>query len=159
MPEEFIRDPKKLNINDLSPERPTIGDDVSVILWRLIRVVGLHQLLGEDAPETSYFIGKNIGRMLEVKSADELLKKLVDLKIGKLDFAVNTDEAVHINISECVTCSGIKPPLGKAICQLETGIIAGALEHIHQGKKVISKETKCIGGLGDEVCKIECEII
>ena len=155
----FIRDPKKLNINDLLPERPTIGDEVSVVLWRLVRIVGLYHLLGEDAPETAYFIGKDIGQALGIKSAPELLKKMTELKIGKMNFIVNTPETVHISISECATCSGIKPPLGKPICQLEAGIIAGALETIYPGKKSVGRETKCIGGLGDEFCRIECDII
>ncbi|MEK7549007.1 MAG: V4R domain-containing protein [Patescibacteria group bacterium] len=163
MPEEdlkkFIRDPGELSVNDLLPERPETGDEVPVILWRLIRIIGFHQLLKEDVSETSYFIGKNIGQMLGIKNTDELLKKLIELKIGKINFVINSPEAVHVNISECVTCSGIKPPLGKPICQLEAGIIAGALETIYPGKKSVGKETKCIGGLGDEFCRIECDII
>ncbi|MEK7494213.1 MAG: V4R domain-containing protein, partial [Patescibacteria group bacterium] len=62
-------------------------------------------------------------------------------------------------ISECLTCDGISPPIGRAICQLEAGIVAGALETIYPGRKALGEETKCIGGLGDDVCLIECRII
>jgi len=33
------------------------------------------------------------------------------------------------------------------------------LENLYPGKKIIGDEIKCIGGLGDEVCLIECKII
>jgi hypothetical protein len=157
--EEFIRDPASLDISQLAPKRPTVGNDMPVVLWRLVRVVGMHQILGEDAPETTYFVGKNIGKMLMAKSIEDLHKKLTDLKIGKLNFPVNTSESVHMSIDECVTCAGITPPLGRAICQLETGIVAGALETIYPGKKATGEETKCIGGLGDGFCLVECRII
>lgn len=163
MPEEdskdFIREPGNLNIEDLKPNRPTVGDEMPVLLWRLVRIAGMHQVLGDETPTAVYFIGKIIGKLLEVHSIEELQKKLAELKVGKLKILSDTPELFQIAISECVTCAGIHPPLGNPICQLETGIVAGALEHIHQDKKVIGKETKCIGGLEDEVCQIECQII
>lgn len=156
---EFIRNPAELEITQLLPDRPTLGNDVPVILWRLIRIVGFHQILGEETATTVYHIGKQIGKMLKVKTVDELLKELTNLKIGKLTFPVNTKDALHMAIGECITCAGIRPPLGKPICQLEVGIVAGALEAIYPGTKVIGEETKCIGGLGDPVCLVECRII
>ncbi|MEK7087403.1 MAG: DUF2507 domain-containing protein, partial [Patescibacteria group bacterium] len=127
----------------------------------LVRIVGMHSVLGDETPTAVYFIGKNIGKLLEIHSTKELQKTLTELKIGKLRILAETPEFFQIGISECVTCAGIHPPLGKPICHLEAGIIAGALEHIYQDRevKVIGKETKCIGGLGDEVCLIECQIL
>ena len=156
---DFIREPGNLNIEDLKSDRPTVGDEMPVLLWRLVRIAGMHQILGEETPTAIYFIGKRIGKLLEVHSIEELQKTLTELKVGKLKILSDTPNFFQIAIGECVTCSGIHPPLGKAICQLETGIVAGALEHIYQDKKVIGEETKCIGGLGDEVCQIECQII
>lgn len=155
----YIRNPADLGLNELVSRRPTVGDDVSVLLWRAIRIVGFHQILGEDAENVSYLTGKNIGKLIRPKDIDDLAKILTDLKVGRLSFPVRTDEQVHMAIAECVTCDGIKPPLGKAVCQLEVGIVAGALEHIHPDKKVVGTETKCIGGLGDPVCMVECSII
>ena len=156
---DFIREPANMNIEDLKPERPTIGNEIPVLLWRLVRIVGMHSVLGDETPTAVYFIGKNIGKLLEIHSTEELQKILTELKIGKLKVLSDTPELFQIAVGECITCAGIHPPLGKAICQLEVGIVAGALEHIHQDKKVIGKETKCMGGLGDEVCLIECQII
>lgn len=157
--QEFTRDPADLTIENLAPNRPTIGNDIPVVLWRLIRVVGLHKILEEETAVTIYFVGKHIGRMLKVKNIEELIAKLTELKIGKMDTPVNSEEHIHISFSECLTCSGINPPLGKPICQLEAGMVIGALENIYPDKKIIGEETKCMGGLGDDVCLIECKIV
>lgn len=157
--EDFIRNPADLKIEDLLPNRPTVGNDISVVLWRLVRVVGFYDILGEEAEDISYFTGKKIGKMLEAKNIDELYRQLTDLKIGKLDFSVSGSDLVQMAIRECLTCAGIAPRLGRPICQLEVGIVAGALENIYKGKKVSANETKCIGGLEDDVCLVECRII
>jgi len=130
-----------------------------VVLWRLVRVIGLHSILGEETSMVIYFAGKQIGKMLGAKNVEEIKEKLIQLKIGTIDFPVANEEAVHVSIGECVTCAGIKPSLGRPICQLEAGIVAGALEAIYPDKKVVGEETKCIGGLGDPVCLVECRLL
>lgn len=155
----FIRNPKDLKIPDLLPDRPTLGNEVSIVLWRLIRLVGFYDILGDETDSVAYFTGKKIGKLLEVKSMDELRAKLADFKIGKLDFETDGDNLVRVSIGECFTCAGIKPPLGRPVCHLEAGVMAGALESIYEGKSVFAKETKCMGGLGDDACVVECQII
>ena len=160
MPEKITpRSPADLTLANLMPRRPTMGPDVPVVLWRLMRLVSLNDILRDDAPMVAYLMGKRLGAMLGAKTIEELHEQLTRLKIGKLDFSVNTQDAVHLAIGECVTCDGITPPIGKAICQLEVGIVAGALETIYPGRKAVGEETKCIGGLGDDVCLVECRII
>lgn len=156
---EFTRDPAHLDISNLLPRRPTTGPDVPVVLWRLLRVVSLHKILGDETPTIAYFLGKNIGNMLAVKTPEDIHRQLTALKIGKLNFSVSSPNIAHLAIAECMTCDGITPPLGRPICQLEAGIVAGALENLYPDKKIIGDEIKCIGGLGDEVCLIECKII
>ena len=156
---KFIINPADLKLEQLLPNRPTVGNDVNVVLWRVIRLVGLYSILGDEAETVSYLTGKHIGKMLKITSVDDLGKQLTDLKIGKLSFPVHTHESVHMAIAECVTCDGISPALGRTVCQLEVGIVAGALENLYPNKKVSGLETKCIGGLGDPVCLIECSIL
>jgi predicted hydrocarbon binding protein len=159
MEEETFIDPVTLSINQLTPKRPVVGDNVPVVLWRLIRLVGMHNILKEETSTITYLLGKQIGKMLDVKSVDDLKNELIALKIGLIDIRLNTATSVHISIGECLTCAGITPPLGRPICQLEVGIVAGALEKIYPGKKVSGIETECIGGLGDVVCLAECTIV
>ncbi len=153
------RNPKDLTLANLTPRRSTIGPDIPVVLWRLLRLVSLHDILGDETAAVVYLMGKHLGAMLGVKTVEELHEQLTRLKIGKLDLSINTPDVVHLAISECLTCDGISPPIGRAICQLEAGIVAGALETIYPGRKALGEETKCIGGLGDDVCLIECRII
>jgi predicted hydrocarbon binding protein len=155
---DFI-DPSTLTIEQLQPKRPKTGNDVSVVLWRLIRLVGMHNILKEETPIVSYLVGKQIGRMFKPANVAELKQKLIDMKVGVIEVTKETDSSVHIAFGECLTCAGITPPLGKAICQLEAGLVAGALENIYPGRKVSGVETKCMGGLGDDVCLIECSIL
>lgn len=159
MEEEIFIDPVTLSINQLVPKRPIVGDNVPVILWRLIRLVGMHNILKEETATITYLLGKQIGKMLEVKNVEDLKDELIKLKIGLIDIKLNTPTNVHISIGECLTCSGITPPLGRPICQLEVGIVAGALEKIYDGKKVTGVETECIGGMGNAVCLAECTIV
>lgn len=155
----FTRNPKDLTIADLLPNRPTVGNDTSVVLWRLVRLVGMYDILGEETETISYFTGKRIGNMLEAKDVGELCKKLMDMKIGVLSVSADTPDLVQVSIKECLTCSGITPPLGRPVCHLEAGIVAGALERIYADKKISGSETKCIGGLGDDECLVECRIL
>lgn len=159
MEEGFIKNPEELNIENFVSYRPTLGDEVSVVLWRLIRIGGLYKIFEEEAETISYFIGKHIGQMLNIKSIGDVKKKLTDFKLGIIDFPLLSDNLIHMTIVECATCSGIKPVLGRPICQLEVGILAGVLENIYPEKKITASEIKCIGGLGDEVCLVECQII
>lgn len=159
MGQEFKINPANLKISNLLPDRPMLGNDVSVVLWRLVRIVGLYQILGEETPTLAYFTGKQIGKMLEVKSIREIQDKLTELKVGKIEFPVVHDDVIHLSIGECATCVGISPILGMPICQLEAGIVVGALEMIYPDKKVSGIETKCIGGLGDDVCLVECQLL
>ena len=153
------RNPKDLTLANLTPRRSTIGPDIPVVLWRLLRLVSLHDILGDETAAVVYLMGKHLGAMLGVKTVEELHEHLTRRKSGKLDLSINTPDVVHLAISECLTCDGISPPIGRAICQLEAGIVAGALETIYPGRKALGEETKCIGGLGDDVCLIECRII
>lgn len=157
--QEFARDPSELTIEHLTPRRPTMGTDIPVVLWRLLRVVGLHEILGEETAAVAYFTGKKMGKMLKAKTHEELREELTRLKIGAISFSAASEDIIHYAIGECMTCDGIAPPLGRAVCQFEAGIITGALENIHPDKKISGEEIKCIGGLGDDVCLIQCTII
>src|SRR3989344_5177894 len=89
MSQEFQFDPRSLKLENIQPDRPTVGGDVSVVLWRLVRVIGLHSILEEETPTVIYFTGKQIGKMLGAKNIQEIKEKLIQLKIGTIDFPVN----------------------------------------------------------------------
>ena len=75
MEEGFIKNPEELNIENFASYRPTIGDEISVTLWRLIRIGGLYKIFEEETETIVYFIGKRIGGMLNVKNIEDIKRK------------------------------------------------------------------------------------
>ncbi len=148
---------KRIDIsNALSVNRPELGKDTGVGLYRLFRLVAMEDILGKGASAISYYAGKKLGVELNLKSVDEFLKVCDDLKIGIIKVPEMRDDFIHVDVYECVTCDGMEP-VGRAICSFEGGLIAGAIESI-TGKKATAKEVTCIGGLGHETCGFDIEL-
>ncbi|VAX30073.1 hypothetical protein MNBD_NITROSPIRAE02-1274 [hydrothermal vent metagenome] len=123
-------DIKKVRLEDISKtKRPTLGDEVPVEVFRLLRIIGMYSILGEGSGYTLYLAGKELGIELDVNTTDELATLLKKLKIGILTFIESSDNKVVVRLDECITCSGL-PDIGKMICHFEGGIIAGALERV-----------------------------
>jgi len=142
--------------NALQVYRPEMGGEVGIGLYRLIRLVALEDILGTGASAVSYYAGKKLGIGLQIKQLDDFLALCEQLKIGKIKIPVMTATHIHVDVCECVTCSGMSP-VGRALCHFEGGLIAGVVETI-LGKKVQAKEVSCIGGLGDETCGFDLRI-
>ncbi len=136
--------------NTLKIDRPELGDQVGLGLYRLLRLVALEDIMGPGASSISYYAGKKLGQKLEFKSIEGLLEFCKQINIGKISLSEIVDNKVHVDVHECATCSGMMP-VGRPICHFEGGLIAGALEGI-TNTKVNAKEVTCIGGLGDETC-------
>ena len=136
--------------NALQVHRPELGNEVGIGLYRLVRLVALEDILGTGASAVSYYAGKKLGIGLQIKQLDDFLALCEQLKIGKIEIPVMTDTHIHVDVCECVTCSGMSP-VGRTLCHFEGGLIAGVVETI-LNKKVQAKEVSCIGGLGDDTC-------
>lgn len=142
--------------NALKIDRPKLGDLAGVGLYRLFRLVALEDIMGTGASAISYYAGKKLGKDLNLKTLDDFLELCEQLKIGIIDVPIMTDTHIHVDIYECITCSGMEP-VGRPICHFEGGLIAGVVETI-TGKSVQAKEVSCIGGLGDTSCGYDLEI-
>ena len=142
--------------NALQVNRPELGDQTGVGLYRLLRLVALEDIMGPGASAISYYAGKKLGLELNLKTLDEFLELCKELKIGLIEVPVMTDTHIHVDVYECVTCAGMET-VGRPICHFEGGLIAGAVEGII-GKSVQAKEVTCIGGLGDDSCGFDLEI-
>ena len=136
--------------NALKVNRPQLGKDAGVGLYRLFRLVAMEDVLGKAAPAISYFAGKKLGIELNLNSVEELLNLCEELKIGIIKVTEKDENTLLVEVFECVTCDGMDP-VGRALCSFEGGLIAGCLEGI-TGKKATAKEVTCIGGFGDESC-------
>lgn len=139
--------------NALRVERPTLGSDAGVALYRLLRLVALEDIIGRGAAGTAYVAGKKLGMNLGLSTLDAFLELCSTLKVGTVEVPVITEHRIHVDVYECVTCSGLEP-VGRTLCHFEGGLIAGAVESILR-KRARAVEVACIGGLGSKACGFE----
>lgn len=121
---------EQLTLADLAmSKRKTLGDEVPIQVFRMIRLIGMHKMLGEGAGHVIYMAGKNLGGALDVKTVPEFLDLVRSSRIGMPKVTASGEDRVVVLVEECITCSGL-PNVGEMFCHLEGGIIAGALEKI-----------------------------
>ncbi|MEZ4399324.1 MAG: V4R domain-containing protein [Kofleriaceae bacterium] len=142
--------------NALSILRPTLGDQAGIGLYRLLRLVALEDIIGRGAAGTAYIAGKKLGVGLGLTSLEDFLGLCASLKIGVIKVPVLTATRAHVDVYECVTCSGMAP-VGRTLCSFEGGLIAGAVEGVTK-KRTKAREVTCIGGLGHDACGFDLEI-
>lgn len=134
--------------------RPVLGDKIPLSLWRLLRLVAMPKAFGEKTAEMDYKLGYEMGKLLAVKKPEDVVDAINNAQIGICNPLEVKDNFVALEFTECFTCSGISPAVGKPICDFEVALAVGAVEKL--GMKVLeAKETKCMGGLGDDVCRVE----
>ena len=151
-----IKEQRVTIANAMQIARPRHGDMAGVGLYRMLRLVALEDIIGSGAGAITYYAGKKLGQSLGLKDLDGFLEICKQLNIGHIDIPSITNEKIHVDIYECVTCSGLDP-VGRVLCHFEGGLIAGALQSI-LGKKVQAREVTCIGGLGDDTCGYDIAI-
>ena len=142
--------------NALKIVRPSLGDDAGVALFRLLRLVALEDIIGRGAAGTAYVAGKKLGLALGVTKLEDFLALCATLKIGIIKVPKLTSSEIHIDVYECVTCSGMSR-VGRTLCHLEGGMIAGVVESVTK-KKARALEVTCIGGLGHDACGFDVAV-
>jgi uncharacterized protein len=141
--------------NALNIVRPTLGDQAGIALYRLLRLVALEDIIGRGAAGTAYVAGKKLGLSLGLTKLEDFLGLCTALKIGIIKVPVLKAEQIHVDVYECVTCSGLKR-VGRTLCHFEGGLVAGAVESILK-KRTRAHEITCIGGLGHDSCGFDLE--
>jgi predicted hydrocarbon binding protein len=142
--------------NALRIDRPSLGNDAGVALYRLLRLVALEDIIGRGAAGTAYVAGKKLGLNLGLATLDGFLELCHALKVGVIKVPVMTEHRIHVDVYECVTCAGLAP-VGRTLCHFEGGLIAGAVESILK-KRTRALEVSCIGGLGHDTCGFDLDI-
>ena len=131
------------------------ADDAEIVvppaLFRLVQLVLLPEVLGENAGALLYTAAKRFSASLELRSLQDLKSWFSEMRLGELEIELD-EEKVLVKLSHCLTCHHL-PATGAALCDFERGLIDGVLERI-TGADVITKETLC-WGLGDTVCQFE----
>jgi predicted hydrocarbon binding protein len=142
--------------NALSIVRPTLGDQAGIALYRLLRLVALEDIIGRGAAGTAYIAGKKLGNSLGLTKLDDFLGLCSALKIGVIKVPRLTESSAHVDVYECVTCSGMRP-VGRMLCSFEGGLIAGVVEAVTK-KRARAREVTCIGGLGHDSCGFDIDM-
>lgn len=132
--------------------RPTLGSEVPLVFFRILRVIGMRALLGESAGQTLYMMGKSVGNMLAPATMEDFDRIVRELKIGIPEIGIDDEDHKVVRLRECITCAGF-PVTGEMFCDLESGIIAGLLEKVH-GRKAKSTQTKSWSA-GFDYCEFE----
>lgn len=155
--DRIIREYKNIDVgNALNVVRPTLGNNAGVVLYRLLRLVALEDIIGRGASGAAYLAGKKLGISLGLTELEDFLQLCKDLNIGIIEVPVVTEKKIHVDVYECVTCSGLEV-VGRPVCHFEGGLIAGVVQSI-TGRTVRAHEMTCIGGLGDEACGFDIEL-
>jgi uncharacterized protein len=142
--------------NALKIARPTLGNDAGVALFRLLRLVALEDIIGRGAAGTAYVAGKKLGLALGITKLEDFLGLCAQLKIGVIKVPKLTASKLHVDVYECVTCAGLTR-VGRTLCHLEGGMIAGVVESVTK-KKARALEVTCIGGLGHDACGFDVSV-
>jgi predicted hydrocarbon binding protein len=142
--------------NALKIARPTLGNDAGVALFRLLRLVALEDIIGRGAAGTAYVAGKKLGLALGITKLEDFLALCAELKIGIIKVPKVSASKLRVDVYECVTCAGMSR-VGRTLCHLEGGMIAGVVESVTK-KKARALEVTCIGGLGDDACGFDVSI-
>jgi predicted hydrocarbon binding protein len=144
---------KEYTVEDIKTiVRPKLGEEVPLVLFRILRIVGIRQILGESSGATLYMMGKRVGAMVGAKNLDDFHLKIEELKVGIPEVTIVDEDHLTIKLYECITCAGFAYT-GEMFCDMESGIIAGLLETIY-GKKAKSTQTKS-WSVGYNYCEFE----
>lgn len=132
--------------------RPKLGDDIPLLLYRILRIIGMRSILGETSGATLYMMGKRVGNLLPVSTMEQFHDIIVELKIGIPQTTIVDEDHLTVKLYECITCAGFAYT-GEMFCDMESGIIAGILENVH-GKKAKSTQVKSWSA-GYKYCEFE----
>jgi serine phosphatase RsbU (regulator of sigma subunit)/predicted hydrocarbon binding protein len=148
---------KFLSLQDINcPMRFTLGRRIDLVYYRIIRLIALRESLGSRlASKILYQAGYQVAQQINCTSYEQLQEILNQFMLGKTIIVEQREDFIVFEEDECATCSGL-PNIGEAVCDFESGFIAGSLRQI-TGKDVVVEETKC-WGLGDKICRFEATI-
>ncbi|MDR0874630.1 MAG: 4-vinyl reductase [Clostridiales Family XIII bacterium] len=154
------------NLGDIKAGREDLGEEMPVLVYRLMQFTMLDVLTKDFGAETAneyfrrsgYLAGSEFAKHLLDLTGDlntfaaNLAKALVDNKIGILRMeAVDPDTGnLVLTVGQDLDCSGL-PVTNETVCNYDEGFIAGIL-NAYTGKNYEVKEIDC-WATGDRVCR------
>jgi len=157
------------NLGDIKEGRGSLGEEMPVLVYRLMQYTLLDVLTKEFGREKANHYIREAGRLAGTEFAKNTLdlkvnldvfvanlqKALADMKIGILRIESVSDEAeeIMLTVGEDLDCSGL-PITGESVCDYDEGFISGILG-LYTGKPYTVREIDCWAS-GARVCRFKC---
>jgi len=169
---EKIRDFKWENLGDVKKGREDLGEEMPVLVYRLLQYTLLDVLNKEYGLEKANEFFRKAGYLAGTEFVKNMLdtevdinvfignlqRALKDLKIGflKLEAYDPHNGDIILTVEQDLDCSGL-PNTGENVCVYDEGFIAGILE-TYTGKKYNIREVDCWAG-GNSVCRFKGNVL
>ena len=153
-------------LGDIKAGREDLGEDMPVLVYRLMQFTMLDTLAKEYGPEKAsdlfqsagFLAGKEFAKNVLDLDVDfntfvaNLTQALADYKIGILRIEAIDPETKNIvlTVGQDLDCSGL-PVTNENVCNYDEGFIGGILK-AYSGKDYDVRETDCWAN-GDRVCR------
>ncbi|MEG0330436.1 MAG: V4R domain-containing protein [Longicatena sp.] len=159
------------SIGDVAKGRKNLGEDMPVLVYRLLQYTLKDELIRQFGNEKMIEIFRNSGEL----AGREFAKNMLDLSLVMNDFMTHlqcvlqenkigilrieafdeiTGNAV-LTIGEDLDCSGL-PVSGVTVCNYDEGFLAGILKE-YTKKEYIVSEVDC-WATGSRVCRFEAVV-
>ena len=156
------------NLGDVKKGRSNLGEEMPVIVYRLMQYTLIDTLKEELGAEKAIICFRQAGHLAGIEFAKNMLNLDQDfnsfiaqlqeilklLKIGILRVEAFDSESgtIILTIAEDLDCSGL-PVTNENICHYDEGFISGILER-YTGKKYKVREIDCWAN-GDRICRFK----
>jgi len=156
------------SLGDIKNGRGDLGEEMPVVVYRLMQFTLLDALSSEMGLEKANHYFRNAGFLAGTEFAKNVLDLGLDfdafishiqealrtLKIGilRMEFFNPEDGEIILTVAEDLDCSGL-PITNESVCVYDEGFISGILE-TYTGKKYNVRETDC-WATGDRVCRFK----
>ena len=158
-------------LGNIKEGRGNLGEDMPVIVYRLLEYTMLHVLAEEYGEEKANDLFRRAGFL----AGEQLAKNTMDLSVGFPEFIEQLQKAMRelkiaviriesyneetgelfLTAAEDLDCSGL-PATGEMVCQYDEGFISGLL-YAYTGKKYNVREVDCWAN-GDRVCRFHGQL-
>ncbi|HLR52315.1 MAG TPA: YslB family protein [Candidatus Avamphibacillus sp.] len=120
--------------------------------YDVLRYVGLHDLLGEEASSILYFMGKNLARKFELNSIDDLYYFFDKMGWGKLELVKKKRKEFIFTLLADSIVHRLKSPLDTEF-RLEAGFLAEGIQLID------NIECECIEEINYKIHQIQFRVV
>jgi predicted hydrocarbon binding protein len=154
------------NLGNIKEGRGDLGEEMPVLVYRLMQFTMLDILSKEFGPEKANELFRDAGKLAGIELAHEIIdlsvdldtfvanlqKTLEELKIGILRMEAFDPETgnLMLTVGQDLDCSGL-PVSNETVCYYDEGFIAGIL-HAYTGNDYDVREIDCWAN-GDRVCR------